>query len=103
MAISGRMNAEKTVEEVEKKLSEISLSLGRHIVAVVTDGANAVVKCGRFVDCEHYLCYAHAIHHAVCNVLYRKQTFHEADVTVKESSAEREELEEDDCQETEDL
>ena len=36
---------------------------------------------------------------------YKKQTFHETDVTEKESSTETdaEELEEDDCQETEDL
>ena len=41
---------------------------------------------------------------AVCDVLYKKQTFHEADATESESSAETdaEELEEDICQETED-
>ena len=43
VAISGRMNAEKTFE-VENKLSEFSLSLSKHIVAVVTDGASAMVK-----------------------------------------------------------
>ena len=43
VAISEHMTAEKTVEEVENKLSEYSLSLGRHIVAVVTDGVRAVV------------------------------------------------------------
>ena len=42
---------------------------------------------------------------AVCDVLYKKQTFHEIDATERESSAKTyaEELEEDDCQETEDL
>ena len=42
---------------------------------------------------------------AVCDVLCKKQTSHEADVTERESSAkiDAEELEEDDCQETEDL
>ena len=46
-----------------------------------------------------------AIHLAVSDALYRKQTFHETDVTERESSAktDAEELEEDDCQETEDL
>ena len=105
VAISGRMTAEKTIEEVENKLSEFSLSLSRHIVAVATDGASVMVKFGRCVDCEHQLCYAHAIHLAVCDVLYKKQAFHETNVTEVESSAETdaEELEEDDCQETEDL
>ena len=64
-----------------------------------------MVKYCRCVDCEHQLCYAHAIHLAVCAVLCKKQTIHETDVTERESSAETdaEELEEDDCQETEDL
>ena len=105
VAISGRMTAEKTVEKVDNNLSEFSLSLSRHIVAVVTDGASTMVKFGRCVHCEHQKCYAHAIHLAVCDVLYKKQTFHEIDITEVDSSAETdgEELEEDDCQETEDL
>ena len=89
-------------EEVENKLSEFSLSLSRHIVAYL---ASAMEKRGWCVDCEHQLCYAHAIHLAVCDILWKKQTLHETDVTERESSAEAyaEELEEDDCQETEDL
>ena len=81
VAISGRMTAEKTSEEVENKLSEFSLSLSRHIVVVVTDGVSAMVKFGQCVDCEHQLCYAHAMHLGVCDVLCKKQTFHETDVT----------------------
>ena len=44
------------------------------------------------------------MHLAVCDVLHKKQTFHETDVTERESSVDTdaEELEEDDCQETED-
>ena len=46
-----------------------------------------------------------AMHLAVCDNSCKKQTFHETDITERESSAETdaEELEEDDCQETEDL
>ena len=65
VGISGRMTAEKTVEEVQNKLYESSLALSRHIAAVVTDGASAMVKLGRCVDCEHQLCYAHAMHPVV--------------------------------------
>ena len=50
VAISGCMTAEKTVEDVENKLSEFSLTLSRHIVAVVTGGEIAMVKFGRCVD-----------------------------------------------------
>ena len=87
VAISGRMTAAKTVEEVENKLPEFSLCLSWYIVAVVTDVSSAMAKFGRCVDCEHQQCYAHAIHLAVCDVLYKKQTFHEIDVTERESSA----------------
>ena len=47
----------------------------------------------------------YCIYLAVCDVLYKKQTFHETDVIERESSAktDAEELEEDDCQETENL
>ena len=76
--ISGRMTAEKTV--AEDKLSEFSLSLSRHIVTVVPDGTSAMVKFGRCVDCEHQLCYAHAIHLAVCVVLYKKKRINKTDV-----------------------
>ena len=56
-------------QEVENKL--FSLFLSRHIVADVTDGVSAMVIFGRCVDCEHKLCYAHAMHLAVCDVLYK--------------------------------
>ena len=62
------MTAEKAVEEIENKLPEFSFSLKRQ-AAVVTDGASVMVKFRRCVDCEHHLCYAHAIHLAVCDVL----------------------------------
>ena len=45
------------------------------------------------------------MHLYVCNVSYKKQIFHEIDVTEREPSAETdaEDLEEDDCQQTENL
>ena len=45
-----------------------------------------------------------AIHLAVYDLLHKKQTFHEIEVTEMESSddTDAKELEEDDCQETED-
>ena len=45
------------------------------------------------------------MHLSVCDVLYKNKTFHETDVTERKSSAKTDtkELEEDDCQETEEL
>ena len=46
-----------------------------------------------------------AMHHAVCDASSKKQTFHETDITERESISETgaEELEENECQEIEDL
>ena len=67
--IDGAMPAEKAVEAVQNKLSEFGLDLEKHVVACVTDGASVMVKFGSW---HHQLCYAHGIHLAVCDILYRK-------------------------------
>ena len=46
VAISGGMTAEEAVEGVENKLTDFSLFLYSHIVAVVTDGASDMAKFG---------------------------------------------------------
>jgi hypothetical protein len=70
--INGSMPAEIAVDSVRTKLEEFGLSLDKHIVSCVTDGASVMVKFGRLIACDHNLCYAHGIHLAVCDVLYRK-------------------------------
>ena len=42
------------------------------MVATITDGASLMVKFGKDTCPEHVTCYAHAIHLAVCDVLYKK-------------------------------
>ena len=42
------------------------------MVATVTDGASLMVKFGKETCPEHVTCYAHTIHLAVCDVLYKK-------------------------------
>ena len=59
-------------EIVERRLDEFNVSLEKHVVACVTDGAAVMVKFGKSIPCEHQLCYAHGIHLAVCDVLYGK-------------------------------
>ena len=81
------MTAEN-IEEVELKPSEFKfIPKLRRIVAIVTDRVRAMVKFEWCVDCKHQLCYAHAIHQAVCDILYKKQTCYENDVTEVESGA----------------
>ena len=76
--------AEKAVEAVQNKLSGFGL-------ACVTDGASVMVKFGKIIDCDHQLCYAHGIHIAVCDVLYRKMdTIVEAPSAVGENANEDE-------------
>lgn len=70
--ISGPLPAETAIEKVKDRLEEFAVSLEKHVVACVTDGAAVMVKFGRLIECDHQLCYAHGIHLAVCDVLYKK-------------------------------
>lgn len=70
--INGALPADVAVQAVQNKLDEFNISLEKHIVACVTDGASVMVKFGKLIDCEHQLCFAHGIHLAVCDVLYKK-------------------------------
>ena len=55
-------------------LADFSLIPEKHIIACVTDGASVMKKFGYLFDALHQQCYAHGIHLAVCDVLYKKQT-----------------------------
>ena len=68
------MTAERIVDAVRAKLSEVVLDLEHDIISIVTDGASVMKKFGRLIPCEHNLCYAHTIHLAVCDVLYKKKS-----------------------------
>ncbi|GFV85989.1 uncharacterized protein TNCV_203691 [Trichonephila clavipes] len=101
LRISGSFSAENRVKAVETKLQEFGIITEKHIVACVTDGASMMVKFGKIMSCEYHLCYAHAIHLAVCNVLYNKQidfvenTVEVEDKSLEEDNGESEELVED--------
>ena len=70
--IQGSLNATKAIKLVEKRLQLFGLDLNKDVVASVTDGASLMVKFGKDTCPEHVTCYAHAIHLAVCDVLYKK-------------------------------
>lgn len=93
VAVVGRLTAEKTVKAVENKLAEFDLSLEKHVVACVTDGASVMLKFRKLIKCEHHLCYAHGIHLAACDVLYKKTSGSVSDVNMNEDSESEEEIE----------
>ncbi|GFW91993.1 uncharacterized protein TNCV_2152731 [Trichonephila clavipes] len=91
LRISGSFSAENCVKAAETKLQEFGITTEKHIVACVTDGASMMVKFGKIMTCEYHLCYAHAIHLAVCDVLYNKQIdLVENTVEVEDNSHEEE-------------
>ncbi|GFT80843.1 uncharacterized protein TNCV_2714731 [Trichonephila clavipes] len=101
LRISGSFSAENCVKASETKLQEFGITTEKHIVACVADGASMMVKFGKIMSCEYHLCYAHAIHLAVCDVLYNKQidlvenTVEVEDKSHEEDNSESEELAED--------
>ena len=70
--IQGSLNATKAIKLVEERLQLFGLDLNKDVVASVTDGASLMVRFGKDTCPEHVTCYGHAIHLAVCDVLYKK-------------------------------
>ena len=70
--IQGSLNTAKAIKLVEERLQLFGLDLNKDVVATVKDGASLMVKFGKEICLEHVICYAHAIHLAVCDVLYKK-------------------------------
>ena len=70
--ITGSLSAEKIVDLVEYKLSDFNLSMKRHIIASVTDGASVMKKFGPLSCIKHQLCYADGLHLVACDVVYKK-------------------------------
>ena len=62
----------KAIDLITKKLDSFCLSLDKDIVASVTDGASLMQKIGYVTKPEHQMCYNHAIHLCVIDVLFKK-------------------------------
>ena len=71
--IHGSMDTKKAIRLVEDRLNCFGLDLNTDIVAMITDGASLMVKFGKETSPLHVICYAHAIHLAICDVLYKRQ------------------------------
>jgi hypothetical protein len=65
------MPAERCIELIKNKLQSFGLDLESD-VGICTDEASVMCKVGKLISGEHQLCYAHGIHLAVQDVLYKK-------------------------------
>lgn len=66
--IHGSFPAEKIVKAIERRTKEFDIDSSA-IAGVTSDGASVMVKFGRLVPYFHQLCYNHALHLAVQDVL----------------------------------
>ena len=84
--IFNSMPAEIAKDILEVRLREFDILLTDDVVALVTDGASVIKKMGTLSKQLHQLCYAHAIHLAVCEILY--DTDEQNDIELPGSSSE---------------
>ena len=67
--------AEKILQLLEKQLADFGITnMQTSIVSIVSDGASVMKKLGKISQLNHQLCYAHGVHLAVCDVLYKNRS-----------------------------
>ena len=86
--IAGSCDAKKTLELVSQRLHIFNLDLATDIVAATNDGAAVMKKFGHLSLIINQLCYSHAIHLAVTDVLYKNKEIAETDVYVTSEESE---------------
>ena len=69
--VFGSLDNEAAAKLFEKKLEEFGIDIESDVVANTTDAASVMVAMGERLTTIHQLCYAHALHLAVVDVLYR--------------------------------
>lgn len=68
--IRGSCPAEKLAQTIEHAIGRFDIN-STNVSAVTTDGPKVMVKLGTILPFIHQTCYNHALHLAVCDVLYR--------------------------------
>lgn len=71
--VNGKCDSQKIIHLVEQHLLSFNLNLEKDIIASTNDSASVMGKYNRFIDPIGQLCYNHAIHLAVVDVLYSKK------------------------------
>ena len=69
----GSHNSNGCLELFKKKLDMFNVSLCTDVVCITTDGASVMEKLGNISPSEYQLCFAHTIHLAVVDVIYKKK------------------------------
>lgn len=72
--ILGSCNAIQLVDKVNEHLKSFEINFETDIVASTSDGARVMIKYGRECPVIPQYCLNHAIHLAVCDILYKKRT-----------------------------
>ena len=85
LQINGGLPAEKCVLLLSEKLNQYGLSLEKKIVCLTNDCATVMQKVGKLIPAAQQLCLTHAIHLAVVDVLYKKETTEERTFCSNES------------------
>ena len=67
--------AEKIFQSLEKQLAHFGITnMQTSIASIVSDGASVMKKLGKISRLDHQLFYAHGVHLAVCDVLYKNRS-----------------------------
>ena len=74
LRIRHSMPAELLLRLVSARLAEFGLDFQTDIFASVTDGAQIMKKFGHLSPADYHLCYSHALHLAVSDVLYQSRS-----------------------------
>lgn len=86
--IVGSCDAKRILELVSTRLQIFNLDLTTNIIAATNDGAAVMKKFGQLSIIINQLCYSHAIHLAVTDVLYKNENITETDVCVTSEESE---------------
>lgn len=100
--VFGSAPSERCRKIMKKLLKDFNLNLD-NIASVTTDGARVMKKMGREIGPDHQICFAHGLHLAVCDLLYKKKPKPGKPVEVHEVEAADEDDEEDETEGADDL
>lgn len=94
--VSGTMPAEKCIDLLKERLLQFDLNLDRDIVGICTDGASVMTKVGKLISAEHQLCWAHGVHLAVHDVIYKRRAVSGTAVECRASACDEADCDEND-------
>ncbi len=70
--IVGRADSDNIYRTTERALGQFDLVLTKDVFSITTDGASVMSAAFRNLEIVHQLCFNHAIHLAIVDVLYRR-------------------------------